>query len=84
METDLFYFFMTKILLLGTHFYSTHFEIKGHTHNTSFLINIDIERKNRLLKVCYVLATSATFLAFFLAMAINSTNEANNAGGTCC
>jgi hypothetical protein len=26
---------------------------------------IDIERKNRLLKVCYVLATSATFLALF-------------------
>jgi hypothetical protein len=26
---------------------------------------IDIERKNRLLKVCYVPTTSATFLAFF-------------------
>jgi hypothetical protein len=26
---------------------------------------IDIKRKNRLLKVCYVPATSATFLAFF-------------------
>ncbi len=26
---------------------------------------IDIERKNRLLKVCYVPATSAAFLAFF-------------------
>ena len=46
---------------------------------------IDIKRKNRLLKVCYVPATSATFLAFFsffLALAINSTNEANKAGGT--
>ncbi len=28
--------------------------------------NIDIERKNKLLKVCYVPTTSATFLAFFL------------------
>jgi len=27
---------------------------------------IDIERKNRLLKVCYAPATRATFLAFFL------------------
>jgi hypothetical protein len=27
-------------------------------------------------------ATSATFLAFFLAVTINSTNEANKAGGT--
>ncbi len=27
---------------------------------------IDIERKNRLLKVCYVPTTNATFLAFFL------------------
>jgi hypothetical protein len=27
---------------------------------------IDIERKNRLLKVCYVPAASASFLAFFL------------------
>jgi hypothetical protein len=26
----------------------------------------DIERKNRLLKVCHVPATSTTFLAFFL------------------
>jgi hypothetical protein len=44
---------------------------------------IDIKRKNRLLKVCYMHTTSATFLAFFsffLAVAINSTNEANKAG----
>jgi heme/copper-type cytochrome/quinol oxidase subunit 3 len=47
---------------------------------------IDIKRKNRLLMVCYVPATSATFLAFFsffLAVAINSTNETNKAVGTC-
>ncbi len=49
-------------------------------------LSIAIERKNRLLKVCYVPATSATFLAFssfFLAVAINSTNEANKAGFMC-
>ncbi len=27
---------------------------------------IDIKRKNRLLKVCYVSSTGATFLGFFL------------------
>ncbi len=46
---------------------------------------IDIKRKTRLLKVCYVPATSTTFLAsfsFFLAVVINSTNEANKADGT--
>jgi hypothetical protein len=45
--------------------------------------SIDIKRKNRLLKVCYVPATSTTFLAFFsffLAVAITSTDEANKAG----
>jgi hypothetical protein len=51
------------------------------------VLTIDIERKNRLLKVCYVPATSATFLVFFsfffLAVAINSTNKANKAGGMC-
>ncbi len=50
------------------------------------LASIDIERKNRLLKVCYVPVTSVTFLAFFLfflAVAINSTNETNKAGSTC-
>jgi hypothetical protein len=30
------------------------------------VVVIDIKRKNRLLKVCYVPTTSATFLAFFL------------------
>jgi hypothetical protein len=49
--------------------------------NRIISICIDIERKNRLLKVCYVPATSTTFLAFFLAVAINSTIEANKAGG---
>jgi hypothetical protein len=51
------------------------------------ILYIDIKRKNRLLKVCYVPTTSATFLAFFsffLAVAINSTNETNKVGGTCC
>ncbi len=53
---------------------------------------IDIESlQNRLLKVCYMPVTSAglprvsfffSFL-FFVAAAINSTNEANKAGGTC-
>jgi hypothetical protein len=40
---------------------------------------------NRLLKVCYVPATSAVLVAFFsyfFAAAINSTNEANKAAGT--
>jgi hypothetical protein len=53
----------------------------------SWEMAIDIKRKNRLLKVCYVPSTSATFLAFFsffLAVANNSTNEANKAGGTRC
>ncbi len=51
----------------------------------------DIESlQNRLLKVCYVPTTSAGlptisfFFSFliFVAAAINSTNEANKAGGT--
>jgi hypothetical protein len=39
---------------------------------------------NRLLKVCYVPATSAILIAFcssFFAVAINSTNESNKAAG---
>jgi hypothetical protein len=43
-------------------------------------------KKNRLLKVCYEPTTSATFsvfFSFFLAVAIDSTNETNKAGGTC-
>jgi hypothetical protein len=44
---------------------------------------------NRLLKVCYVPATSASlkrlsfFFLIFFAAAIKTTNEANKAGGTC-
>ncbi len=41
---------------------------------------------NRLLKACYVHATSAVSIAFFssfFAAAINSTNEANKAAGMC-
>jgi hypothetical protein len=48
---------------------------------------IDIKIKNRLLKVCYVPTTIAPFLAFFsffLAVAINGTNEANKAGSMHC
>ena len=47
--------------------------------------SLDVKIKDKLLKVCYVSTTNATFLAFlsfFLAVAINSTNEANKAGGT--
>ena len=48
---------------------------------------IDIERrKNRLLKFCYVPATSAAhnrLLFHFFVAAIYSTNEANKEGGTC-
>jgi hypothetical protein len=43
---------------------------------------IDIKGKYRLLKVCNVPTTSATFLAFFAAATI-STNETNKAGGAC-
>jgi hypothetical protein len=44
---------------------------------------IDIESlHNRLLKVCYVLATSAHLPRLFFAVAIKSTNEANKAGST--
>jgi hypothetical protein len=39
---------------------------------------IDIERKYRLLKVCYVPATSAASSKAFFAVANNSTNETNN------
>jgi hypothetical protein len=50
---------------------------------------IDIESlQNRLLKVCYVPATSTGLnrhlLFSFFAAAVNSTNEANKAGGTRC
>ncbi len=41
---------------------------------------------NKLLKVCYVSTTSTVLIALvssFFAVAINSTNEANKAAGTC-
>ncbi len=49
---------------------------------------IDIESlQNRLLKVCYVPATSShlsrLLFYFFFATAMNSTNEANKSGGMC-
>ncbi len=71
--------------------YSGWLTVVAHWQNTCLAIpksrveSIDTERKNRLLKVCYVPATSATFLAFFsffLGVAINSTNETNKAGST--
>ncbi len=53
--------------------------------NSNGMPPIDIESlQNRLLKVCYVLATSASrnrLLFFLFAAAINSANEANEAGG---
>jgi hypothetical protein len=48
---------------------------------------IDIKSlPNRMLKVCYVPVTGASLsrlLFLIFAVAINSTNEANKAGGTC-
>ncbi len=47
---------------------------------------LDIKRKYRLLKVCYVPTTSTTFLALyfsFFAAATISTNETNKAGNMC-
>jgi hypothetical protein len=60
-------------------------------HFVKFVI-IDIESlPNRLLKFCYVAATSANLprvsfffsFLFFVAVAIYRTNKANKAGGTC-
>jgi hypothetical protein len=46
---------------------------------------IDIKSlQNRLLNVCYVPATSARLPRLLFAVAINSTNEGNKAGGTHC
>jgi hypothetical protein len=54
-----------------------------HKHKEQWLPTIDIKRKDRLLKVCYVPATSTTFLAFFLffllwpsTVLINQTRQA--------
>jgi len=52
---------------------------------TKIVSTIDIKRKYRLLKVCYVPATNATFLAslsFFYAAATNRTNQTNKEGAT--
>ena len=71
------HFFIDKMVLGQNLLYQLEMELGA----------IDIVRKNRLLNVCYVPATCATFLAFFLfflAAAINSTNEANKAGSTRC
>jgi hypothetical protein len=48
------------------------------------IFRIDIKRK-KMLQVFYVPATSTTFslFSFFLAVAINSTNETNKAGSMC-
>ncbi len=56
--------------------------------NIPLVSTIDIESQNRLLKVCYVPATSTSLprqllLILFFAAAINSTNEGNKAGGKC-
>ncbi len=51
------------------------------------LPSIDMKSlENRLLKVCYVPATSAGLnrLLYFFAAEINNTNEVNKASGTCC
>jgi hypothetical protein len=47
---------------------------------------IDIKSlQNKLLKVCYVPATSASLIRLlFFTAAINSTNEANKEGCMCC
>ncbi len=52
---------------------------------SSHVTSIDIKSlQNRLLKVCYVPATSTGLpRLLFFAVAINSTNEANKAGGMC-
>ncbi len=50
-------------------------------HNNFWVFTTDIERNYRLFKVCYVPATSTTFLAFF-PVATNITNETNKAGST--
>jgi hypothetical protein len=60
-------------------------------YKLDYFFAIDIESLlNRLLKVCYVPATSAglprlsfVFFFSFFAAAINSTDEGNKAGGTC-
>ncbi len=40
-------------------------------------------KKSRLIKFCFVLATSAAFSKDIFAPATNSTDQINKAGGTC-
>jgi hypothetical protein len=47
------------------------------------VVAIDIERKSRLLKFCYVPATSAASSKGLFAAATFSTNKTNKTGGTC-
>jgi hypothetical protein len=67
---------MTNLLALAT--------LGDATQLGSFLyvLSIDIEDKNRLLKVCYVPATSASHPRLLFDAAINSTYETNKAGST--
>jgi len=51
------------------------------SEETTNFAKIDIERTYRLLKVCYVPATSAASSKAFFAVANNSTNETNKVGG---
>jgi hypothetical protein len=54
-------------------------------HAVPLVLAIDIDSiQNRLLKVCYVPATSACVNKLLFAAAINSTNEANKASSTRC
>jgi hypothetical protein len=71
--------FLSKI---SWHRFEINYTARCPCRPTSLQDNIDIKRKYRLLKVCYMPATSATFIAFFAA-ATNSTNETNKAGSTC-
>jgi len=59
-----------------------HFTCLGD-HDHMCFVAIDIERKNKLIKVCYVPTTSTTCLALFVAVAINSIHESNKAGSMC-
>ena len=66
--------------------YSNYFDLDQgihHRHLSIYMYGINIESlQNRLLKVCYVPATSAGLNGLLFSVAINNTNEANKAGGT--
>ncbi len=66
------------------------FSLRNHDSNLCNYHNkimnvlpIDIERKSRLLKFCYVPATSIASSKGLFAAATFSTNKTNKAGGTC-